>query len=194
MRLLIGLGNPGAQYAGTRHNVGFAALEVLALRHGLQMTKSRFKSLVSRGRIKGVDVMLAMPQTYMNLSGEAVRLITDYFRIELEDILVLHDDMDIEVGRLKVAARGRSGGHKGIASLIQHLGRENFGRIKIGVGRPRAGDRAENHVLSSFPPQEREDMEQVLEDAADAATIFITEGVAETQALYNRRALYIKSD
>ena len=194
MRLLVGLGNPGTQYSGTRHNIGFAALDVLAGRHGLEITKSRFKSVIARGRIDDRDIMMAKPQTYMNLSGEAVRQITDFFRIDITDILVLFDDMDIEVGRMKVAARGSAGGHKGIASIIQHLGRDDFSRIKIGVGRPRAGDRAENHVLTSFRPEEREQMEQVLESAADAATVFITEGVAETQARYNRRALYIKSD
>ena len=136
MLLLVGLGNPGKKYEGTRHNIGFAVLDFLAGRHGFTLNQTRFSSRVGRGRIKGTDVLFARPQTFMNLSGQAVRQIIEYLDLSLDDLLVLHDDLDVELGRIKVAARGGSGGHKGVASIIESLGQDEFARIKVGVGRP----------------------------------------------------------
>lgn len=192
MRLLVGLGNPGSQYAGTRHNVGFAALETLGRRHDVDINRKRFSSLVGRGRIGGVDVLMIQPQSYMNLSGGPVRRFMDFYKGSPEDVLVLHDDMDVEIGRLKVSARGGAGGHKGIASIIEHLGTSEFARIKIGVGRPPSGRAAESYVLGRFDSTETPCIERVLVSAASAAELFISSGVAETQARYNRRDLNLK--
>ena len=187
MRLLIGLGNPGQKYVGTRHNVGFAALDFLAGKHGLAIQQNKFSSLLVRGRLSKVDCLLAKPQTFMNLSGMAVRQIVNFFRIDLSDLLVLHDDMDIELGRSKVTARGGPGGHKGVASIIEHLGSSDFARIKIGVGRPESGLSAESYVLGRFGPGETDLVEKMLVSAAEAAEVFVTEGVSKAQALYNRK-------
>ncbi|MEW5725465.1 MAG: aminoacyl-tRNA hydrolase [Thermodesulfobacteriota bacterium] len=191
MRLIVGLGNPGRQYLATRHNVGFAALEVLARLHGVSLGLMRFDSLIGRGRLHGTDVLLALPQTYMNLSGGAVKKIVAYFRVGLADLLVLHDDLDIESGRIKVAAGGGAGGHKGVASIIAALGSEEFARIRIGIGRPPAGWETESYVLGRFSPEEAELMDKVLASAARAAEVFVTEGVAAAQAQYNRKALNV---
>ena len=189
MRLLVGLGNPGGTYNGTRHNIGFAALEVLAGRHGIEIGKKKFTSLIGRGRVGAADVMLVRPQTYMNLSGRAVRAILDYYRLDRSDLLVLHDDMDVAVGRVKFSARGGPGGHKGVASIIDLLGGPEFGRLKIGVGRPGRDQKGEDFVLSRFSPEEKEIMVQVLDHAAEAAEVFVLKGLAEAQARYNRRDL-----
>ncbi len=194
MRLLVGLGNPGRQYEKTRHNVGFSALNTLAERNAIQIERKRFSSLIGRGRIKGVDVLLAMPQTFMNLSGEAVRPIFDYFKINLEALLVLHDEMDVEFGRIKIATRGGAGGHKGVASIIGHLGTNEFARMKIGVGRPGNERPAESYVLGRFNDSEKESVNQVLENAAEAAEIFVVQGVAEAPAQYNRRNIMMKEE
>ena len=187
MHLLVGLGNPGSQYEGTRHNVGFMALDRLVVRHGLGAGQEKFQSLLYRGRIGGIAVILAKPRTYMNLSGEAVGRIVDYYGVPVAKILVLHDDMDIEVGRLKVAARGGAGGHKGVSSIIQRLGEDAFARIKIGVGRPPAGWTAENWVLGRFTDEETKTVESVLDSAGAAAELFISDGAAEAQTRYNRK-------
>lgn len=189
MRLLIGLGNPGQKYVGTRHNVGFAALDYLSGKYGLTIQQNRFSSLLARGRLGTVDCLLAKPQTFMNLSGLAVQQIVNFFRIELGDLLVLHDDMDIEPGRSKVTARGGPGGHKGVASIIEHLGSSDFARIKIGIGRPESGLSAESYVLGRFSAEENDLIEKMLASAAEAAEVFLTGGVAKAQALYNRKYL-----
>ena len=187
MHLIAGLGNPGGNYQGTRHNVGFEALEVLARRNGLEFGRSQFDSRVCRGGIKGVDVLLIQPQTYMNLSGKSVAKFVNFFKIDLERLLVLHDEMDIETGRMKISVKGGPAGHKGVASIIQCLGDNGFARIKIGVGRPAAGLPADSHVLGRFREVEKESVENVLVWAAEAAEVFVTRGVAEAQARYNRK-------
>ena len=184
---MVGLGNPGDKYASTRHNIGFAALDVIAGRHGVDVTRNRFQSLVGRGRIRGADVLLAKPQTYMNLSGRAVREIMGFFKLDCEDLLVLYDDMDIEVGRLKIAARGGPGGHKGVTSIIGDLGRNDFARIKIGVGRPGSDLNPIGHVLGGFSQDEQESMSLVLESVASAAEVFVSDGVAMAQTRFNRK-------
>ena len=185
--MLIGLGNPGQKYVGTRHNVGFAALDFLAGKYGLTIRQNRFSSLLARGRLGNVECLLAKPQTFMNLSGVSVQQIVNFFRIDLDDLLVLHDDMDIELGRVKVTARGGPGGHKGVASIIEHLGRSDFGRVKIGVGRPGPVLSAESYVLGRFGTEESALVEKMLASAAEAAEVFLTGGVAKAQALYNRK-------
>ena len=191
MHLIVGLGNPGGSYAGTRHNAGFMALDVLAGRHGLDVGRRRFSSLVGSGRIAEKKVILAKPQEYMNLSGEAVRLIVDYYNVSPVNLVVLHDDLDVAFGRIKVAARGGAGGHKGVASIIRHLGVKDFTRVKIGLGRPPEGWETENYVLGRFNETELGAIQDVLVCAAEAAEVTVAHGAAEAQALFNRRDLII---
>jgi len=185
--LVVGLGNPGPEYARTRHNVGFSALDRLAGDNGITLDQTRFSSRVGRGRILGADVLLVQPRTFMNLSGRAVRAVMDYLKIGLPDLLVLHDDMDIEPGRIKVAARGGSAGHKGVASIIETLGTDRFGRVKIGIGRPEPGRPAEPWVLGRFDPEEEPVIEKAIGEAAAAAEAFVSKGLAAAQEIFNRK-------
>ena len=192
MYLLVGLGNPGARYEETRHNVGFKALSLLARRNHIEINQKKYGALIGRGRVRGEDCLLAMPQSYMNLSGGPVRKIIDYFKIPLDGLLVVYDEMDLELGKMKVTAKGRAGGHKGVASIIENLGSIEFARIKIGIGKPPEGWTGEGHVLGRFESLELEVIDRVLESAAEAAEVFTTDGVAEAQAQYNRKDLNTK--
>ena len=193
MRLVVGLGNPGQKYLGTRHNLGFRAVKLLSERQGISLNQKRFLSLFGKGRIKGEKVFLLLPQTYMNLSGRAVRQIVDYFNLAVSDVLVLYDDMDVEAGRIKIAARGRAGGHKGVLSIIEHLKTKEFNRIKIGIGRSDPRMSGESYVLSRFGPEEEKIIQKSVDSAIDAAEVVIGQGLAEAQALFNRKVLYTNS-
>jgi len=189
VRLVIGLGNPGQAYAYTRHNLGFRAVEHLAEQHGIRIAQKKHQSLLGQGQVAGIKVILAQPQTYMNLSGQAVRKLVDYFDLPLADIIVLHDDLDIEAGAIKIVARGGAGGHKGVASIIAHLHNNEFSRIKIGIGRPDSSMEAEDFVLSRFKPEEESVIESAVRDAVRAAEMVIRKGVAEAQEYFNRKRL-----
>ena len=189
MYLVVGLGNPGVRYEGTRHNAGFMAVDLLARQNNIDVGRTRFGSLLGKGRIAGIECQLAKPQLFMNLSGEPVQRIADYFSIATDRILVLHDDLDVEVGRIKVAAGGGAGGHKGVASIMGALGYGDFARVKIGVGRPPREWTAESYVLSRFGEHELELIEKELHWAAEAAEVFVTNGVAAAQARFNRKDL-----
>ena len=187
MHLVIGLGNPGPRYEGTRHNVGFRVVDLLAARHGLALSRQRFQSRFAQGPIFGVQAVLAQPLTYMNLSGEAVRQIMAYFGAGLPDLLLVHDDLYVELGRLKIVAGGGSGGHKGVGSLIDCLQDEAFARIKIGLGRPDPQMTKEGFVLSRFRADEEAMVERVVEQAADAAETVLGQGLAHAQTRFNRK-------
>jgi len=194
VHLIVGLGNPGRQYEATRHNAGFVALDALAERNGIIIQKRRFISELGRGRVKNADVLMAKPQTFMNLSGRAVRQIVDFYKLAVDHLLVLHDDMDLALGRIKVAAKGGAGGHKGVASILEYLGEDAFPRIKIGVGRPGEGGDATGYVLGRFAPEEIEILKLVLMRVAEAAEMIISRGSAEAQALYNRRDFRVNEE
>lgn len=194
MRLLVGLGNPGPKYADTRHNAGFMALDLLARRHAINISQQRFLSLIGSGLMAGEKVLLAQPQTFMNLSGLTVSRIMNYFRLDLDQLIVLHDDLDIELGRIKVAAGGGAGGHKGVASIIESLGESKFARIKIGIGRAPQGQSGEDYVLSLFAPEEMELVREALEKAASAAEVWVSEGAAKAQVLFNRKERNVKEE
>jgi PTH1 family peptidyl-tRNA hydrolase len=187
MRLVVGLGNPGPQYDATRHNIGFAVIDILARRHHLELSRKKFSSLFVRGRISGVDVVLAKPLTFMNLSGQAVVEIVNFFRIDPRDVLVVYDEMDIELGRMKITARGGPAGHNGMASIVQRLGTDQVPRIRIGIGRPSRG--GADHVLGRWGPEERELVEPMLDMAADAAEAVISDGLSEAQTRFNRKTV-----
>ena len=150
MYLIVGLGNPGTEYAATRHNIGFDMVTYLSDKYRIPMSGKEGKAIVGKGLIEGQKVMLAQPQTYMNLSGESVRALMDYYKLSEEDVIILYDDISMPVGQVRIRPKGSAGGHNGIKSIIQHLGTQEFLRIKIGVGdKPVNGDLVK-HVLGRF--------------------------------------------
>ena len=149
MKLIIGLGNPGKEYENTRHNTGFMVLDRLSEKLNIEMTQNKFKGLYGKSKYKGEDVILLKPQTYMNLSGESVRQVMDFFKINQEDILVIYDDLDMPVGKLRLRQSGSAGGHNGVKSIIAHVGTQSFQRIRVGIDKhPRI--KVVDYVLGRF--------------------------------------------
>ena len=185
MKIIVGLGNPGLKYAGTRHNMGFSAVTLLSDKYNIPFNKKECKSVTGHGFIEGEKVVLAQPQTYMNLSGEAVRALMDFYKCTPEDIIIIYDDVDLEVGRIRIRARGSAGGHNGIKSIIEHLGTDSFDRIKIGVGgRTEDWDMAD-HVLSRPTKEELPDIRTAVEKAGDAAKEIILNGAQAAMNQFN---------
>jgi len=187
VRLVVGLGNPGQQYLGTRHNLGFSVVQLFAERHGISLNQKRFLSILGQGRISNTNIFLLLPQTYMNLSGRAVRQVADYFDLAEQEILVIYDDMDVELGRIKITARGGAGGHKGAASIIEELKTNEFNRIKIGIGRSDPRMSGESFVLSRFTPEEEQIIQHSVECAVDAIELVLDQGLAAAQEYFNRK-------
>lgn len=154
MFLIVGLGNPGVEYAATRHNIGFDMITYLSDKYNIPVNSREGKALVGKGILAGENVMLAQPQTYMNLSGESVRALMDYYKIDIEDLLVIYDDISLDVGQIRMRGKGSAGGHNGIKSIIQHTGTQEFARIKIGVGQKPEGGDLVKHVLGRFSREE----------------------------------------
>ncbi|MEW8979495.1 MAG: aminoacyl-tRNA hydrolase [Symbiobacterium sp.] len=186
-KLIAGLGNPGPRYANTRHNVGWMLLDAFARKHGVAVDQRGFEGLYGELRW-GPDaekVLLLKPLTYMNLSGRSVAQAARFFRIDPADVLVLHDDLDLEVGRLRLRARGSSGGHNGIKSIIAELGTEVFPRLKIGIGRPAPGWQVVDWVLAPFGPDDAATVAGVLPRAVAAVECFLTDGIEAAMNRYN---------
>ena len=154
MFLIVGLGNPGVEYAATRQNIGFDMITYLSDKYNIPVNSREGKALVGKGILAGEKVMLAQPQTYMNLSGESVRALMDYYKIDIEDLLVIYDDISLDVGQIRMRGKGSAGGHNGIKSIIQHTGTQEFARIKIGVGQKPEGGDLVKHVLGRFSREE----------------------------------------
>jgi len=184
MKLIVGLGNPGAEYAGTRHNVGFEVIAELAKRHSITVTKRDFKAVFGDGTIAGERVLLARPMTYMNLSGEAVAAILRFYKIEVEDLIVILDDVALPVGQLRLRYKGSAGGQNGLKNVIQHLGTEEIARIRIGVGGAQPGGLV-GHVLSKFRKEEQETIQIAYQVAADAVEYTLKEGFENAMNRYN---------
>ncbi len=176
MRLIVGLGNPGPEYAGTRHNVGFRAADVLSRRHSIPFTERRKLAYVGLGRIGGEEVALAKPRTYMNNSGEAVKQLVGRFRLKPQDIIILYDEMDLPVGKIRVRPGGSAAGHNGIISIIGALGTQEFPRVRIGIGRATPGGSI-GYVLGGFAASEREAIEEAVQRAADAVEAILEAGL-----------------
>jgi peptidyl-tRNA hydrolase, PTH1 family len=187
MEMIIGLGNPGQEYKDTRHNIGFKVVELMIHELGIKLDSKRFQSRNARTRLEGKDVIFLCPMTYMNLSGSSVRQCADYYKIDIEDILVIHDDLDLSVGRVKIARQGGAGGHKGVQSVINHLGGANFPRIRIGIGRPRSNEPIETFVLSPFYKDERDTAEEMIRIGAESCRLAITDGVEAAMNRINRQ-------
>lgn len=188
MYIIVGLGNPGKQYEHTRHNVGFDTIDVLAERYRISVDAKKYKALYGKGMIEGNKVILAKPQTYMNLSGESVRELIDFYKIdEAEELIVIYDDISLEPGQLRLRAKGSAGGHNGIKNIIAHLGGQEFKRIKVGVGEKPKGYDLADYVLSRFSKEERQRVDVSLERAADAAVKIITDDMASAMNEYNKK-------
>jgi len=184
VKMIVGLGNPGREYAHTRHNVGFDVLDHFAKRHRVQIRTRKHCALIGRLLLGDQEVLLVKPQTFMNNSGSAVAALARDYSVQPTDIVVVYDDIDLPLGRLRIRARGSSGGHKGVESIIRSLGTSDFPRIRIGIGR--SGDPID-HVLSRFSRSEKAVIAPIIERAADALDTILREGVEAAMNVYNRR-------
>jgi len=187
MKLIVGLGNPGNIYASSRHNVGFSVIKHLAKSKKVPLKKERGVLLQSaRISVEDEAVMLAMPLTFMNLSGIAVRVLLKKYNIDLTDLLVVCDDLDLDFGRLKIRPNGSSGGHRGIKSIIDSLGSSEFARLRIGIGRPLGNTDAADYVLSPFTKKENKEFKEIVERSAQCCLVWVTEGIIETMNIFNQ--------
>lgn len=184
MFLIVGLGNPGKEYENTRHNIGFEVIDYLANKYNIELNRIKFKGICGEGFIKNQKVILLKPTTYMNLSGESVREVVNFYKLsEEEEVVVLYDDISLEVGKLRIREKGSAGGHNGIKSLIAHLSTDKFPRVKIGVGQPK-GDLV-SHVLGRFSKEENEILKESIEASAEAVEIIIKESTKEAMNKLN---------
>ncbi|MBN1106079.1 MAG: aminoacyl-tRNA hydrolase [Deltaproteobacteria bacterium] len=194
MVLIAGLGNPGQKYAHTRHNVGFRVIEQWARSLGFALRGRRFHSRSCQTALGGKGAILLCPLTFMNLSGLALKACVEYYRIDTRDILIVHDDIDLPVGRIRVARNRGGGGHKGIQSVIDHLGTRQFARVRIGVGRPRYLEQVEEFVLTPFYRDEDEVIDRVVQVATEACELFVSEGVEKAMSHVNWQNLGQKEE
>jgi PTH1 family peptidyl-tRNA hydrolase len=181
----VGLGNPGRRYAGTRHNVGFEIVDTLASRHGLEWESAPADAMMAKWRSAGA--LLAKPLTFMNLSGHAIGDLLRYYKIDVPDLLVIVDEAQLELGRLRARERGSAGGHNGLKSVIEQLGTEDFPRLRVGVGRGDGRRDLADHVLATFDRDERPIVEDTVGRAADAAAAFVAEGIRPMMNRFNRK-------
>lgn len=188
MRWIVGLGNPGAEYESTRHNAGFFVVDELARRWNAGSFQNKCKALIAEARVQGERVALIKPMTYMNLSGESVRAFMDYFKAKLEDGIVVYDDLDTEVGRIRLRYQGSAGGHNGIKSIIQHTGTQTFNRVRMGISRPKPGVAVVDYVLSAFAKAEVPEVKRMVEEAADAIEFNLSHTFEQTMAKFNGRS------
>lgn len=185
MKLIVGLGNPGAKYAGTRHNAGFSVIDELVERHNIKVDTSKHKALIGKGVINGEKVILAMPQTFMNLSGESVRAIMDFYKLTVDDLIVVYDDIDLDVGKIRIREKGSAGGHNGMKNIILHSGSQDFVRVRVGVGKkPEHMDLAD-HVLSRFSREDLPFMRESCGKACDALEVILSDGAVAAMNRYN---------
>lgn len=187
MHLIVGLGNPTKQYEGTRHNVGFETIDRIAAENQIRVEEKKHKALYGSGYIEGEKVILAKPQTFMNLSGESVRELSDYYKIPAENVIVIYDDISLDVGQLRIRKKGSAGGHNGIKNIIANLGTDVFPRIKIGVGeKPKKYDLAD-YVLGHFSKEDRELMEEGYDRADHAVGMILNGEIEAAMNQYNRK-------
>ncbi len=185
MKLIVGLGNPGKEYSGTRHNMGFSVIDTIADEYSIKINKGKFKGVIGEGIISGQKTMLLKPLTYMNLSGESVKAVCDFYKIPVDALLIIYDDISIPIGGLRIREKGSAGGHNGIKSIIAHLGTDKFARIKLGVGKKPEGGDLVKHVLGKFKDDEKILIDDAIKRAGLAAVAIITEGCAKAMNDYN---------
>lgn len=188
MFAIIGLGNPDKRYEKTRHNIGFDVVDAMAAQYNISMTEKKHKALCGTGAIEGVKVILVKPQTYMNLSGESVAEVANFYKLDPEsEILVIYDDVSLAPGNIRVRVKGSAGGHNGIKSLIAHLGTQNFMRVKVGVGEKPEGWDLADHVLGRMSAEDREYAEEAIEDAVKAAVLIAQGKIDQAMNEYNAK-------
>lgn len=184
--LFVGLGNPGRMYRGTRHNIGFEMIDAIAEAEGISVSSKQFKAAIGKGLIGDVPIMLAKPQTFMNASGESVGQLVSYFKIPLNQLVVIYDDLDLPFAKLRLLPKGGHGGHNGMRSIIDHLKSRDFPRLRIGIGRPPEEVGAISFVLQSFTQQEKEELEDTLQRGLQAVRIMVHEG-------FNKSAIFVNT-
>lgn len=187
MYIIVGLGNPGKQYEHTRHNVGFEVIDILADQIGICIEEKKHKALCGRGILEGQKVVLVKPQTFMNLSGESVRAIFDFYKVESKDIIIVYDDVSLEPGQLRIRGKGSAGGHNGIKNIIAHLGTQEFPRVKVGVGEKPKGMDLADYVLSRFSKEEQDTMEEAFHEAANAVTMMVKQDIDSAMNHFNMK-------
>ncbi len=187
MKLISGLGNPGGEHAGDRHNAGFLVVDRLSARLSIPLDSTKFDGQLGTGRLGVERLLLLEPQTYMNLSGQSVAAAVRFYKLALQDVLVVHDELDLPFGRLQLKSAGGTAGHNGLRSIVASLGEDGFARLRVGVGKPEGKERTVGHVLSGFSKEERSALPEVLERAADAALGWATLPLAEAMTRFNRK-------
>lgn len=188
MYIIVGLGNPDRQYQNTRHNIGFDVIDVIAAKNSITVGERKHKALIGKGFVGGQKVVLVKPQTYMNLSGESVRDIIDFYKIdEKNELIVISDDVSLDVGQIRIRKKGSAGGHNGLKNIILHLGHDEFQRVKMGVGEKPGGYDLADYVLGHFPKEEREIMDESAGRAAAAVEMMIAKGADAAMNQYNRK-------
>jgi len=192
--LIAGLGTPGPEYKDSRHNIGFKVIDLWSNELGVRLSCRRFQSINILTRFENKIVVLLCPLTFMNQSGNSIRAFADYYNLESKNILIIHDDVDLPVGKIKIVRKGSAGGHKGIVSIIQHLGSMQFPRIKIGVGRPRYEESVENYVLTPFYSDQKDIIERAIHMTANACKLFISEGIESAMTKINYQDLSNKEE
>jgi PTH1 family peptidyl-tRNA hydrolase len=185
LTIIVGLGNPGRKYESTRHNVGFMTVDLIAQKFGIKVNRLKHRALTGEGRIDGERVLLAKPQTFMNLSGESVREIVEYYKVPVENLIVIYDDADLQAGVLRIRPKGSSGTHNGMKSVIYHLRSDSFPRIRIGIGRAPEGWDLADYVLGEFGGNEAEKVAACIRRAAEAAAVIVTDSVEKAMSRYN---------
>jgi peptidyl-tRNA hydrolase, PTH1 family len=186
VKLIVGLGNPGKKYERTRHNIGFLVLDRLAAKNGIAIAKKKYESLVGEWDRDGEKVLLAKPQTFMNLSGQALLGLLRNQQFKAQDVLVVHDDLDLPFGRIRLREQGSAGGHRGMISVLEMLPGKSFSRLRIGIGRPPPGVEPSDFVLQKFSPDEAARLEEVVSRAADAVECLLAEGARRAMEKFNR--------
>ena len=191
LRLVVGLGNPGKTYSKTRHNAGFMVVDEISDAFSIALEKQKFDTRFGIGSVNGVKIVLAKPMAYMNRSGPQVQNISGYFRILCEDMLVVHDDIDLAFGRLKIKEKGGDGGHKGVRSIIDAFGGGDFTRLRMGIGRPEAGNGTDDYVLDNFTLEERKVLGHIITAAKDAVVTILCKGTKEGMNRFNNKRIVI---
>ena len=187
MKIIVGLGNPGVRYQGNRHNIGFLVVDRLAKNNHLSISTKRLKAFYGAGKIDSREVVLAKPMTFMNRSGDAVKRLVDFFNIGLEDLIVIHDDLDLPFGRLRFKRRGGDGGHQGVRSIIEAIDGNTFLRLKIGIGRPPRGMEAAEYVLYDFDESQQPKLGEVLSRAAEALVVMLSVGLETAMNRFQKK-------
>ncbi|WP_273125236.1 aminoacyl-tRNA hydrolase [Metabacillus sp. HB246100] len=185
MKLMVGLGNPGRQYEKTRHNVGFMVIDKLSDELSIPLDRQKFNGIYGIGHVSGEKVILLKPLTYMNLSGECIRPLMDFYEINEEDLVVVYDDLDLPVGKIRLRTKGSAGGHNGIKSMIHHLGTQEFNRIKVGIDRPNNGMKITDYVLGQFTEEDQKGMTEAIDRSSQACQKWIAQSFLQVMNEFN---------